>query len=145
MSDSLWPHGLLPANSSVHGISQASVGCHFLLQGIFPIHGLNPSLLLGRLILYPKPPGKPPGEYKYIFLFKNICHCFSEGLAKQTRPTTLQKVVKNIWVNAIKTMYFLQQSFNAEEIKMRYLHKQLFLYHPRVLLKAVYRVKWDNS
>ena len=28
------------------------VGCHFLLQGIFPTQWLNPSLLLGRWILY---------------------------------------------------------------------------------------------
>ena len=28
------------------------VGCHFLLQGIFLIQGLNPHLLLGRQILY---------------------------------------------------------------------------------------------
>ena len=31
--------------SSVHGISQARVGCPFLLQGIFPTQGLNPLLL----------------------------------------------------------------------------------------------------
>ena len=28
------------------------VGCHFLLQGIFPTQGLNPGLLHGRQILY---------------------------------------------------------------------------------------------
>ena len=28
------------------------MGCHFLLQGIFPIRGLNPRLLLDRQILY---------------------------------------------------------------------------------------------
>ena len=28
------------------------MGCYFLLQGIFPTWGLNPSLLLGREILY---------------------------------------------------------------------------------------------
>ena len=28
------------------------MGCHFLLQGIFPIQGLNLSLLLGRQILF---------------------------------------------------------------------------------------------
>ena len=33
-----------PPGSSVHGISQG-VSCHFLLQGIFPMQGLNPSLL----------------------------------------------------------------------------------------------------
>ena len=41
------------ARSSVHGTSQATeVGCHFLLQGIFPNQGLNQSLLHCRQILY---------------------------------------------------------------------------------------------
>ena len=37
-----------PLGSSVHGVSQARIpemGCHFLLQGIFPTQGWNPSLL----------------------------------------------------------------------------------------------------
>ena len=40
--------------SSVHGILQARilVGCHALLQGIFPIQGSNPGLLNCRQILY---------------------------------------------------------------------------------------------
>ena len=37
-----------PPDSSVHGIFQArilGVGCHFLLQGIFPTQGWHPHLL----------------------------------------------------------------------------------------------------
>ena len=30
--------------SSIHGVFQARVGCHYLLQGIFPTQGLNPGL-----------------------------------------------------------------------------------------------------
>ena len=44
-----------PLGSSVNGISQARinrVGCHFLLQGIFPTQRWNLCLLLGRQILY---------------------------------------------------------------------------------------------
>ena len=33
--------------------------CYFLLQGIFPTHGLNPWVLHCKRILYHKPPGKP--------------------------------------------------------------------------------------
>ena len=54
----------LPA-SPVHGISPGKitgVGCHFLLQGIFPTQGLNPHLRVsytaGRF-LTAEPPGKP--------------------------------------------------------------------------------------
>ena len=41
------PMDCSPPGSSVHGILQAriSVGCHALLQGIFPIQGSNPRLL----------------------------------------------------------------------------------------------------
>ena len=39
-------------SSTVHGIFQARMGCHFLLQGIFPIQGSNPGLLHCRQTLY---------------------------------------------------------------------------------------------
>ena len=48
--------------SSVHGDSQGKntgVGCHALLQGIFPTQGLNPCLLHCRWSLPSEPPGKP--------------------------------------------------------------------------------------
>ena len=53
VSDSLWPHS--PPGSSVHGDSPGKntrVGCHSLLQGIFPIQGSNPGLLHWRWFLY---------------------------------------------------------------------------------------------
>ena len=55
MSDSLQPHGLyLPRLLCPWNFpgKNAGVGCHFLLQGIFPTEGLNPCLLLSRWILY---------------------------------------------------------------------------------------------
>ena len=45
MSDSLQPRGLLPARLLYPRNSpgkKIGVGCHFLLQGIFPTQGLNP-------------------------------------------------------------------------------------------------------
>ena len=58
MSDSLQPHGLQPATLLCPQNSpgkNTGVGCHALLQGIFPTQGLNPSLLgllYCRQILY---------------------------------------------------------------------------------------------
>ena len=57
MSNSLRPRGQTysPPGSSVHGISLArytGVGCHFLLQEIFPTQGSNLGLLHCRWILY---------------------------------------------------------------------------------------------
>ena len=71
--------------SSVHGDSPAKntgVGCHTLLQGIFPTQGLNVCLLCllrwqaGSLPL--APPRKPLNalnhNYFYMLLFSNILH-----------------------------------------------------------------------
>ena len=48
VSSSLWPHRLQPARLlclwNFPG-KNTGVGCHFLLQGIFPTQGLNPCLL----------------------------------------------------------------------------------------------------
>ena len=49
------PMDRIPPGSSVHGDSpgrNAGVGCHALLQGIFPTQGSNPGLLHCRRILY---------------------------------------------------------------------------------------------
>ena len=55
-----------PPGSSVHGIFHfpTGVGCHALLQGIFPTQGSNPPLLCllhWQVVSLPLvPPGKPP-------------------------------------------------------------------------------------
>ena len=55
MSDSLQPHGLKPARLLCPWDSpgkNSGVGCHFLLQGIFPTQGSNLGLLNCKQILY---------------------------------------------------------------------------------------------
>ena len=55
MSDSLWPHGLQPATPLCPWDSpgrNTGVGCHTLLQGIFPTQGSKPGLPHWRQILY---------------------------------------------------------------------------------------------
>ena len=55
-----------PPGSTIPGILQARtlVGCHFLLQGIFPTQGLNPGLLHCRQMLYPlSHQGRPHTKY----------------------------------------------------------------------------------
>ena len=55
ISDSLQPHGLQPTRLLRPWDSpgqNTGVGCHFLLQGIFPTQGSHPGLLHGRWILY---------------------------------------------------------------------------------------------
>ena len=53
--DSLWPHGLWPTRLLRPWDSSGKntgVGCHILLQEIFPTQGLNSGLLDCRIILY---------------------------------------------------------------------------------------------
>ena len=55
VSNSLWPHRLQPASPLCPWHSPGKitrVGCHFLLQGIFPVQALNPGFLHCRWILY---------------------------------------------------------------------------------------------
>ena len=55
LSNSLWPHRLLPSRLLCPGDSpgrNTGVGCHSLLQGIFPTQGLKLGLLHCRQILY---------------------------------------------------------------------------------------------
>ena len=58
-----------PPGSSVHGDSPGKngMGCHALLQGIFPTQGLNPGLLHCRRILYPLSHQGSPGPRVVIF------------------------------------------------------------------------------
>ena len=71
MSDYLRPHGLQPARLLCPWDSagkNTGVGSHFLLQGIFPIQGLNPCLLLaGRFFVIWATRGAPNVLIKYVF------------------------------------------------------------------------------
>ena len=50
------PMDCSPPGSSVHGILQARVGCHFLLQGIFPLQVLSPRHLHCQVDSATEPP-----------------------------------------------------------------------------------------
>ena len=72
MSNSLWLYGLQPTGLLCPRdlpSKNTGLGCHFLLQGTFRTHGLNPRLLcllhwpVGSLAL--APPGKPNKKGKF--------------------------------------------------------------------------------
>ena len=66
------PMGFSPLGFSVHGDSPGKnieVGCHALLQGIFPTQGSNPRLPHCRQILYLSHQGSPQIYYLYSFQF----------------------------------------------------------------------------
>ena len=77
VSDSLQPYRLQPTkplcpwNSSG---KNTEVGCHALLQGIFPTHGSNPNLLHCRQILYRGAFSFKISPINIIFLFLSVSH-----------------------------------------------------------------------
>ena len=93
-----------PSGSSVHGDcpgKNIEVGCHDLLQGIFPTQGSNPGLPHCRWSLYhlshqASPKCQTRGEIKYLFLITN--HILIESV--------LRGLVKLFW------FYFLKVNKN---------------------------------
>ena len=70
MSDSLRPHGLQPTRVLCPWDSpgkNTGVGCHFLLQGIFPTQGSNPGLLpCGQTLYHLSHQGSPIVQSKWF-------------------------------------------------------------------------------
>ena len=83
MPNSLPPHGLLPARPLCPLDSpgkNTGVGCHALLQGVFPTLGLNPGLLHGRWDSLPtESPVWSPTTFSTLYSFVQVhlpiwCH-----------------------------------------------------------------------
>ena len=73
-----------PPGSSVHGESSGKntgVGCHFLLQGIFPTQGLNRHLLHCRGFFTPEPLGKLT-QYSSV----NYLHTVVQQISRTFQP-----------------------------------------------------------
>ena len=81
----LWPHGLQPTRLfcpwDFPG-KDTGVGCHFLLQGIFPTQGSNPGLLHWRQIPY-RLSYKIQNKYKKILLYE-LLYNIKEGRGCQS-------------------------------------------------------------
>ena len=90
MSNSLRPHGLQPTRLlclwDFPG-KNTRVSCHFLLQGVFPTLGLNPSLLCllhCRRILYLLiHPGCPPTVHRVPISLHHCKHLLFPGHLKK--------------------------------------------------------------
>ena len=121
VSNSLQPHGLQPARL-LHPWDfpgkNTGVGCHFLLQRIFPTHGSNLGLLLCRQTLLPsEPPGKyfrvrevmlEKKQFQAIFLFEfNMGHKAVE---------TTRNIQQCIWP---RTCYWMYTAGVVQELLQR--------------------------
>ena len=89
-------HGLQPARllcpRDFPG-DNTGIGCHFLLQGIFPTQWSNPSLLHCRQMLLPsEPPGKFLWMYGWLGIRRslNIIHGISNPSQKMQMMATVE-------------------------------------------------------
>ena len=105
MSDSLWPHGPQPARLlcpwDCPG-KNAEVGCHVLLQGIFPTQGSNPHVLgllhwqVGSLLL--TPPGKT-SLWIYLVIINMQQGCLAQSNKHLPSCTLFSLLVKANMLN----------------------------------------------
>ena len=115
VSDSLWPHGLWPTRLLCPWNSpgkNTGVGCHALLQGIFPIQGSYPSLLHllhCRQILYCWATRETRAKSICFEYFSNIFDIFFMiklskiiSLALFFIHSTLRGVIKSVVGNILK-------------------------------------------
>ena len=111
--------GISRGGSQHTGISKARirVGWHFLLQGIIPIQGLDPHLLLGRQVFTTEPPGKCP-------LLCDPMDCNSPG--SSVHGVLQARILE--WV-AILSHSFLQGIFLTKGSNPGLLHCRKILYH----------------
>ena len=100
MSDSLQAHGLQPATLLCPWNSpgkNTGMGCHFLLQGIFPTQGLNPGLLCCRQILLPLSHQRSLYQYNCLTItpIKRGIKCLFITEAIPVRHRISLKIMKN--------------------------------------------------
>ena len=106
MSDSLWHHGLQSTGLLCPWDSpgkNTEVGCHVLLQGIFPTQGSNPGLLHFRWIRYHLSHKGSP------WILEWVVYPFSRGsswLRNQTRSHTCRQILYKLSYQGIPHTQF---------------------------------------
>ena len=110
-TDSLRPHGLYPARLlcpwNFSG-KNTGVGCHFLLQGIFPTWGLNPHFLHWQAVSLTLNHRGSPTEYYidkenqkgWAVWVQTVCKCVfvrpGDGVAAQDQPQERREVCTSL-------------------------------------------------
>ena len=100
------PHGLQPARL-LCPCKNTGVGCHFLLQGVFLIQGLNPCLLHWQerfvffFLLTTEPPGKPSLNFigcklhrSFFFFLGSLTSHLTSTVAFCHMPEAIVKTIK---------------------------------------------------
>ena len=127
--------------SSVHSDSpgkNTGVGCHSLLQGIFPTQGSNPSLLcllhwqVGSLLL------EPPGKHIYVYTHTHthththihnfIHHKIKTFIAEETEAQSISNLPSQLATirTRIGTKLFNLRSYELKQFTVQSLRDCLF-------------------
>ena len=147
VSDSCYPRDCTLTGSFVHGDSpgkNTGVGCHALLQGIFPTQGSNPGLLHCGQILYRLSHEGSPGKGSYTFVISCSCQVASV-VSDSMRPHRRQPTrLPHPWDSPGKNTRvgchaLLQGIFPTQGSNPGLLHSRQIFYHlshqksPRIL------------
>ena len=95
VSDSLRPHRLGPTRLLCPRDSprnNTGVGCHLLLQGIFPTQGLNPCLLC---LLHWQTGSLPPGHWEAPVTFLVLLYCRDSSGSFQPSESVFAVLFRN--------------------------------------------------
>ena len=93
MSYSCDPMDCSLPDSSVHGTFQAWVGCHFILQGIFPTQASNLCLLPCMLILYQlSHQGSPKWKCLKINMTNYVQDLYTKTLLSEIKENVHEKL-----------------------------------------------------
>ena len=99
------------------------VGCHFLLQGIFPTWGLNPRLLRWQAdSLLSSPPGKPK---PHIFLAASLIQPSPQSQCFYTRLLFLLRILYHMVFGL-----FIFKKYNHLAFEQSYIQPKFFLVPP---------------
>ena len=112
VSNCLGPHGLAPLFTGF-STKNTGVGCHALLQGIFPTQGSNPHLLClltGRGILYHWAPGNPYRAEWHV-LYKSA---YAQHTSVSTEPDSLLPFLPAVFSSTF-TQFFSFSSFGTQQ------------------------------
>ena len=107
-----------PPDSSVHGDcsgKNTGVGCHALLQGIFPTQGLNAGLRLCRQILYQL---SHKGSPRILEL---VAYPFSRGSSRLRNRTGISCIARGFFTSWATREAKLQHEFRNYAAKVRIL------------------------
>ena len=108
----LWPHGLKPSKLLCPWNSpgkNTEVGCHSLLQGIFPTQGSNPGLPHWKQILYQVSHKGSPR------LLECIAYPFSSRFSQPRNPTGVSCIAGGFFINwAIREAPFRGDTANPK-------------------------------